>query len=93
MNRTWSDEQTRVLIKQYGKMPVVALSPLLNKSPNAIRIKANKMGLKSGLQHRVTIPLDEIINFRKMGYSSRQIGRLIGYSYQGVLNAERRLLK
>jgi hypothetical protein len=85
----WNYTQTKLLKEKYGKLPVAALSSLLNKSPNAVRIKANKMGLKSGLQHQVKIPLNTIINFRSRGYSARKIGRLIGYTHHGVLYAER----
>lgn len=86
---TWSYTQTNLIKEKYGKLPVTALSLMLNKSPNAVRIKANKMGLKSALYHKVKIPLNTIINFRNMGYSARKIGRLISYTHQGVLYAER----
>mgnify|MGYP003636712557 FL=1 len=88
MNATWSYDQTTLLREQYGKLPAVAIASLLGKTPNAIMQKANKMGLKSKLYHKVEIPLNTIINFRARGYSARKIGRLIGYSHRGVRWAE-----
>lgn len=89
MNATWTYNQTTLLREQYGKTPAVAIASLLGKSPNAIMHKANKMGLKSKLYHKVEIPLNTIINFRARGYSARKIGRLIGYTHRGVLWAEK----
>lgn len=88
MNATWSYDQTKLLREHYGKLPAAGIASLLGKSVNAIVMKANKMGLKSKLCHKVEIPLNTIINFRARGYSARKIGRLIGYSHRGVLYAE-----
>lgn len=85
----WSYSQTKLLRDNYGKVPVSAIGVLMNKSPNAIRQKANKIGLKSALYHKVKIPLNTIINFRARGFSARKIGRLIGYAHTSVLYAEK----
>lgn len=72
----------------YGTRSAVSIGVLLGKSANAVRLKANKLKLKSSLPHAVKLPLNTVINFRARGMSARKVGRLIGCSHKGVLYAE-----
>jgi len=89
MNITWSYDQTKLLKEKYGILPVVALALVLNKTETAVLKKANKMGLKSDLYHKVKLPLSTIKNLRERGFGTRQIARLIGCSHGGVAYAEK----
>lgn len=62
---------------------------VLNKTETAVLKKANKMGLKSDLYHKVKLPLSTIKNLRERGFGTRQIARLIGCSHGGVAYAEK----
>jgi len=87
--KRWSYNETEILKKQYGILPVVALALVLGKTEIAVLKKASKMRLKSSLPHKVKIPLSTIKNLRERGFGTRQIARLIGYSHGGVAYAEK----
>jgi len=85
---TWTYKEISLLRDNYGTLPVVAIAKVLDRSPSAVLKKASVMGLKSGLPHKVEIPLGAVQVMRHHGYSARKIGRLLGHSHKGIRYAE-----
>ena len=44
--RKWSEEEIKILKEHYGKMPVIELSRVLNRSIFAVMHKARTLGLR-----------------------------------------------
>ena len=86
-NKNWGYNEIKILNKNYGTLPVVALALMLGRSENAIFSKASKLNLKSKLPRRIKLPMNTIWNFNDKGYSARKIARLIGASHWGVICA------
>jgi len=86
-HKHWNYNEIKILNKNYGTLPVVALALMLGRSENAIISKAGRLNLKSQLRSRIKLPMNTIWNFNERGYSARKTARLIGASHWGVICA------
>jgi len=63
--RWWSDEEIEVLRKYYGKIPTNDLARVLNRTPEAVRAQASRLGIRFPEQSPDYETLKEILNMRK----------------------------
>lgn len=85
----WTGPQESYLSKYWGKILAEDLSPVMGRSPNALRLKASKMGLKSELPHAPERKIYEawrVKAYIDLGMHAREIARMLGTDRKNVYN-------
>ena len=72
----------------YGITTSSAIGAQLQRSPNSIRVKAAKLGLKSNLSRNGT-NLNEIIEMIELGYHPTEIASNLNKSTKNIYNTVR----
>jgi len=84
MARDWTNHEVKYLHVNYGILPVVEISKYINKSEEAIRQKAHKLGLKSKLPHKQAKHVEEIKFLLCEFYTQTEIAQKLGISRRAL---------
>lgn len=76
----WTTTEVAYLSMRWGLEPATSIAQKLNKSVNAVCLKASKLNLKSSLPHKGTHSLAQIAELIEWGYHPTEIARELNIS-------------
>jgi hypothetical protein len=67
-NRRWTEEDTQFLKDKWGEMSIARIAKKLNRTINAVKVKAARIGLTNALNHIDGVTLNQLANIFDVSY-------------------------